>query len=392
MAGLRVLVASSEVVGFAKTGGLADVATFLSAAGHWRVLVDLLLIGMFGGFYIVPLYALIQSRSEPTHRSRIIAGNNILNAFFMVLAAMVAIVLFQAGLTIPQLFLVTALLNAMVAIYIYTLVPEFLMRFLVWLLIHSVYRLRKSGLESIPDAGPALLVCNHVSFVDALIIAAACRRPVRFVMDHAIFRIPVLNFVFRTGRAIPIASSRENPQLLEKAYDEIARGLEAGDVICIFPEGRVTDNGEIYPFRPGVSRIVERTPRSTSAMACSSAIRPVASMAGTRPRWMMSTRKVFPRAVLRAPIALRAAPKNSGPLISYRMTPGGRPSMLPSRDEASSWRRDSVSSDMRRMKRIAASTKPTETAITMSKKTVRRKHVARTDRSLFGATLISPMK
>jgi 1-acyl-sn-glycerol-3-phosphate acyltransferase len=240
--------------------GPVSLGQFAREAGHWRILADLLLVGMFGGFYIVPLYALIQSRSEPTHRSRIIAGNNILNAFFMVAAALVAIVLFQAGLTIPQLLLVTALLNAAVAIYIYTLVPEFLMRFLVWLLIHSVYRLRKSGLESIPDEGPALLVCNHVSFVDALIIAAACRRPVRFVMDHAIFRIPVLNFVFRTGRAIPIASSREDPELLEKAYDEIARGLEAGDVICIFPEGRITDNGELYPFRPGVRRIVERTP------------------------------------------------------------------------------------------------------------------------------------
>jgi 1-acyl-sn-glycerol-3-phosphate acyltransferase len=240
--------------------GPVTLAQFVREAGHWRILADLFLLGMFGGFYIVPLYALIQSRSEPTHRSRIIAGNNILNAFFMVAAAFVAIVLFQAGLTIPQLFLVTALLNAAVAVYIYTLVPEFLMRFLVWLLIHSVYRLEKSGLENIPEEGPALLVCNHVSFVDALIIAGACRRPVRFVMDHNIFRVPVLNFVFRTGRAIPIASLRDDPDLLEKAYEQIALGLEAGDVICIFPEGRITDTGEIYPFRPGMKRIVERTP------------------------------------------------------------------------------------------------------------------------------------
>jgi 1-acyl-sn-glycerol-3-phosphate acyltransferase len=147
-----------------------------------------------------------------------------------------------------------------VAVYIFTLVPEFLMRFLVWLLIHSVYRLEKSGLENIPDTGPGVLVCNHVSFVDALIIAAACQRPIRFVMDHAIFRVPVLNFVFRTGRAIPIASSRDDPAMLEKAYDEIACGLEAGDLIAIFPEGRITDTGEIFPFRGGIKRIIERTP------------------------------------------------------------------------------------------------------------------------------------
>ena len=233
---------------------------FVREAGHFRILADLLLIGMFGGFYIVPLNTLIQNRSEPRHRSRIIAGNNILNALFMVGAALLAVVLFRLGFTIPQLFLATALLNAAVAVYIYTLVPEFLMRFLVWLLIHSVYRLEKSGLENIPEEGPAVLVCNHVSFVDALIIAAACRRPIRFVMDHAIFRVPVLNFVFRTGRAIPIASSRDDPELLEKAYDEIARALEQGDLIGIFPEGRITDNGEMSPFRPGVKRIIERTP------------------------------------------------------------------------------------------------------------------------------------
>ena len=233
---------------------------FVREFGHWRILADLLFIGMFGSFYIVPLYALVQSRSEASHRSRIIAGNNILNALFIVAAAAIAIALFKAGFTIPQLFLVTAALNAAVAIYIYTLVPEFLMRFIVWLLIHSVYRLEKSGLENIPESGPAVLVCNHVSFVDALIIAAACSRPARFVMDHSIFRIPVLNFVFRTGRAIPIAPARDNPDLLEKAYDEIARALEAGDIVCIFPEGRITDTGEIYPFRGGVKRIVDRTP------------------------------------------------------------------------------------------------------------------------------------
>ena len=240
--------------------GPASLDAFIRDAGHWRMLAALLLVGIFGGFYIVPLYALIQSRSEPSHRSRIIAGNNILNALFVVAAAALAIGLFQAGFTIPQLFLVTAVLNAVVAIYIYTLVPEFLMRFIVWLLIHSVYRLEKRGLENIPEEGPAVLVCNHVSFVDALIIAAACRRPIRFVMDHRIFRTPVLSFVFRTGRAIPIASAKEDPALLERAYDEIARALEAGDLVGIFPEGRITDSGEMYPFRPGIRRIVERSP------------------------------------------------------------------------------------------------------------------------------------
>ncbi len=235
-------------------------AQFLAHTANWRILFDLVMIGMFGGFYIVPLYALIQSRAERSHQSRIIAGNNILNALFMVVSALLAIILLKAGLTIPQLFLVTALLNAGVAIYIYSLVPEFLMRFLVWLLMHSVYRLETGGIDNIPDEGPAVLVCNHVSFVDALIITAACRRPIRFVMDHNIFRIPVLNFIFRTSKTIPIASAKEDPRLLDKAYDDIAGALANGDLVCIFPEGRITDTGELYPFRSGITRIIERTP------------------------------------------------------------------------------------------------------------------------------------
>jgi hypothetical protein len=134
------------------------------------------------------------------------------------------------------------------------------MRFLIWLLVHSVYRLDKSGLDKIPEEGAAVIVCNHVSFVDALIIAAACRRPIRFVMDHNIFRIPVLSFIFRTGKTIPIAPMKENPALLEKAYDDIAAALRDGDLVAIFPEGRLTQTGELNPFRGGITRVLERTP------------------------------------------------------------------------------------------------------------------------------------
>jgi len=249
---------------FASTGlpahAAVGAADFLREPAHWRILADLALIGIFGGFYIVPLYTLIQTRSEASHRSRIIAGNNILNSLFVVAAAALAIALLDLGLSIPQLFLAAAILNAAVAIYIYTLVPEFLMRFLIWLLVHTVYRLKTSGLAHIPETGPAVLVCNHVSYVDGLVIAAACPRPVRFVMDHRIFKIPVLSFVFRTGRAIPIAPAREDAQALDQAYDQIARALEDGDLIGIFPEGKITYDGQLNPFKPGVKKIVDRTP------------------------------------------------------------------------------------------------------------------------------------
>jgi 1-acyl-sn-glycerol-3-phosphate acyltransferase len=243
------------------------VAEFLRQPGALRILLDLTLLAVFGGFFIVPLYALIQSRSDPSHRSRIIAGNNILNALFIVAAGLIAAGFLSLGATAQQLFLLTALFNAAVAAYIFTLVPEFLMRFLAWLLIHAVYRLRTTGLEHVPEEGPALIVCNHVSFVDAVVIMAACRRPIRFVMDHRIFRIPVLSFIFRTAGAIPIASRKEDPAMMERAFAEVAAALRAGGLVGIFPEGRITDTGELYPFRPGIARILEETPVPVVPMA-----------------------------------------------------------------------------------------------------------------------------
>jgi 1-acyl-sn-glycerol-3-phosphate acyltransferase len=249
--------------------GQAGVVAFLAEAAHWRVALDIVLLGVFGGFYTVPLYALIQSRSQPSHRSRIIAANNILNALFIVVSAGVAIALLKSGLGIPALFLAVGVMNALVALYIYTLVPEFLMRFLAWMLVHTFYRVRKVGLENIPDEGACVIVCNHVSYVDAVVIAACVRRPVRFIMDHRIFHAPLLSFIFRTMRTIPIASGRENRSLKHRALDEAAAALAAGEIVGIFPEGRLTHTGELNPFRPGVREIVQKTPVPVVPMALS---------------------------------------------------------------------------------------------------------------------------
>jgi 1-acyl-sn-glycerol-3-phosphate acyltransferase len=256
---------------FASTGIAAahglGAAAFLHLAGSTRVLLDLGLIGLSGGLFIVPLYALIQTRSEPTHRSRIIAGNNILNAAFMVTSAILAIVLLKVGLTIPQLLLVAALLNAAVAIFIYTLVPEFLMRFLAWMLIRVLYRIRVEGLDHIPEKGAAIVVCNHVSFVDALIVGGSVRRPLRFVMYHKIYNVPGLSFLFRTMRAIPIAPAKEDPELLRRAFDEIDAALKNGELVGLFPEGGLTPDGEIQTFKTGIDRILEREPVPVVPMA-----------------------------------------------------------------------------------------------------------------------------
>ena len=235
-----------------------SVADFLGRPGSWRVLIDLMMLGAFGGFYSVPLYALIQQRSERSHLSRIIAANNIINAIFMVGASLLSIGLLSAGLSIPQLFLVIAALNALVAIYIYSLLPEFLMRFLAWIIISLFYRVRPTGIENIPDDGPAIVVCNHVSFMDPIILGGSIRRPMRFVMYHKIFDIPILNFFFRNAKAIPIASAHENKQLMDEAFDKVDAELAAGNLVCIFPEGSITQDGEIQRFRPGIEKIIAR--------------------------------------------------------------------------------------------------------------------------------------
>jgi len=246
--------------GFPQNVQANDWLAVLGYGQAWWVLFDILGLGVFGGFYIVPLYALIQSRTAENERARVIAANNILNALFMVVSAIVSILLLSvAKLSIPELFLVVSLLNIAVNTYIFKIVPEFTMRFMIWLLSHSMYRVEHRNLEAIPDEGAALLVCNHVSFVDALLIGGAVRRPIRFVMYYKIYRLPVLNFIFRTAGAIPIAGRNEDIQIYEKAFTRIAQYLKEGELVCIFPEGKLTTDGEMNEFRGGVTRILEET-------------------------------------------------------------------------------------------------------------------------------------
>ena len=244
----------------AATAAVSSVGEFLTLAGSWRILADLALLGAFGGFYSVPLYALIQKRSERRHLSRIIAANNIINSLLMVSAAVISIVILELGFSIPELFLFLAALNAIVAIYIYSLLPEFLMRFLAWIAINILYRIRPIGLENIPKSGAAVVVCNHVSFMDPIIIGGSVARPMRFVMYYKIFQKPFLSFIFRNAKAIPIASKIEDEKLMNEAFDKVDAELAAGNIVCIFPEGALTTDGEIHSFKPGIEKIIARRP------------------------------------------------------------------------------------------------------------------------------------
>ena len=254
--------------GLAPVGGL-DLAGFIAAPGSWRIIADLVLIGLFAGFYVVPLFALVQSRTPKNELSRVIAALNIQNSLFIVAAAVLSLLAQRAlGWSIPQLYLATGIATALVSLVIFSLVPEFYLRFLAWIYISVMYRVRIRGVEeNVPDEGAALLVCNHVSYMDALILSGAIPRPIRFVMYYRIFNTPGAAWVFRAAHAIPIAGAKEDPVLMEKAFVDVDAALAAGELVCIFPEGRLTRDGEIAAFKSGVERILAARPVPVVPMA-----------------------------------------------------------------------------------------------------------------------------
>ena len=262
--GLDAYFAISAIAG---SDAVRTVIDFLRTDGVGRLLFDLTMMGIFTGLYVVPLQANIQTRTPNDRRARVIAANNVLNSLFMVAGAGFAIGWLLLDGTIPGLIAAMAVINAGVAVFIFHHVPEFTMRFLVWAISHTMYRVRHDGLDAIPDKGAAVLVCNHVSYMDACLLAGAVRRPIRFVMHQSIYRLPVLNFIFRTGRTIPILPEKEDSAVYENAFRELREGLAAGDLFCIFPEGKLTTDGEVDRFRKGIERIVRETPVPVVPMA-----------------------------------------------------------------------------------------------------------------------------
>lgn len=246
-----------------------SVGFFLTQTYAWRIAFDLFMLSLSGGLFMVPLMTLIQERSNNNEVARVIAGNNIMGALGMVSSAVLLMVLYELGLTIPQIFLLYGILNLAVGIYIFLLIPEFTLRFYVWILSKILYRVRYEGKEKIPETGAAILTCNHITFVDWLIIQSASRRPIRFIMHYRFMNIPFTGWLFRLAGVIPIASKKEKPEILIKALQEAEDTLNRGELLCIFPEGTLSKDGEIGVFRPGVERIVEKTGATVVPMALS---------------------------------------------------------------------------------------------------------------------------
>ncbi|MCH2190421.1 MAG: MFS transporter [Gammaproteobacteria bacterium] len=258
------LLSSTDVATSVELRSLSEI---IHVPGIWWVVFNLTMIAFSSGLFIVPLYAFMQVASDEKHRSRTIAVNNILNSIFMVIAGGLGMVLTALEYTVLEIYQFVAIANAVVAAYIFSKVPEHFLRLLSWLLMHSIYRIKKRDLDKLPKEGPVLVVCNHVSFFDPPILLGVLPRAARFVMWHGFYDIPVVGRIFKWLKTIPIGSPRENPELIREAYDKIAEELEAGNMVVIFPEGHITRTGELNKFQPGIDKILKRTPVPVVPMA-----------------------------------------------------------------------------------------------------------------------------
>jgi 1-acyl-sn-glycerol-3-phosphate acyltransferase len=259
-AGMTLFCADLFLIGqpWQLTPELLTFGEFFARPMAWRIQIDLFLIALFGGMYIVPLYTMIQLRAEHGEVSRVIAGNNIINSLAMVLMSLALMALQGWEWTEPQIFGMLAVLNAVCALVVFWQVPEFLLRFAVWMLSNIVYRIEVEGQENIPEEGGCVVIANHVSFIDWFILGGAIKRPVHFVMDVAFAHLPGLKWFAAHGWVIPIASPKRDEVAYEQAFVSIRKKLREGWLVGIFPEGMIAEDGQMNEFRRGIERIVER--------------------------------------------------------------------------------------------------------------------------------------
>jgi 1-acyl-sn-glycerol-3-phosphate acyltransferase len=258
--GMSVFAWNLGATVIAPSAEMKSLAEVLATPGVPSALVNLVMIAFFAGLFIVPLYTYMQTNSCETKRSRIIAVNNIINALFMIIAGGLGMALDAAGFSVMEIFKVIAILNLIVAVYIFLKIPEYFLRLLSLVLTHCVYRIKKEDIDKIPETGPALLVCNHVSFFDPAILLGVLPRPARFVMWYGFYELPIAGRLFQWLKSIPIGNRRDRPELVKEAFDTVAEELEAGRLVVIFPEGGITRTGDVAKFQPGIDDIVKRTP------------------------------------------------------------------------------------------------------------------------------------
>jgi acyl-[acyl-carrier-protein]-phospholipid O-acyltransferase/long-chain-fatty-acid--[acyl-carrier-protein] ligase len=230
---------------------LSRSSTSVAAAG-----TNLTMVGFFGGIFAVPLNALLQQRSGDQERGRLMATNNFVNMLGVLLASgalwLCSSVL---GMRADGIFLTFGILTLLSSVYVLSVVPEFLIRFSLWLLTHTIYRIRIVGQEHVPSRGPALLVCNHLSHVDGFLVGACVQRFIRFMVYKPYYELKAVNCLMRLMKAIPVGTGNRRDILgsLAAAREE----LRLGHVVCVFAEGSISRTGNLLPFKRGFEKMVE---------------------------------------------------------------------------------------------------------------------------------------
>ena len=237
---------------------IQSITNFISSSTNVAILINLFVIALFGGMFIVPLVTFLQLRSKKEERARIIATNNIVNALFMVLSGVFIIIMQTLGFDILNIFLTVALMNIVVGVYITLLVPEFILRLSVVLISKFIYRIKVHNVENIPVEGAGIIVANHVSFIDWLLLAASIPRPVRFVMHYSFWKIPLIKILFKGAKVIPIAPKKDDEEIYNKAFEKIDATLADDELVCIFPEGKITKDGHLNDFKGGIDKILSK--------------------------------------------------------------------------------------------------------------------------------------
>jgi acyl-[acyl-carrier-protein]-phospholipid O-acyltransferase/long-chain-fatty-acid--[acyl-carrier-protein] ligase len=236
--------------------GMGVFAILLAKSSHSFAFaaVNLTMVGFFGGLFAVPLNALLQQKSGDAEKGRLMATNNFLNMAAIV-GASAALWLARdiIGWSADRIILVFGILTIIASIYVLSVVPAFMVRFCLWLLTHTIYRIRIEGQEHVPSRGPALLVCNHLSHVDGALVGACIQRFVRFLVYKPYYEHWAVNPLLRMLHAIPVAGGRDGLA----AIDAARRELQQGHVVCIFAEGAISRTGNLLPFKRGLERIVD---------------------------------------------------------------------------------------------------------------------------------------
>ncbi|HEX5037434.1 MAG TPA: MFS transporter [bacterium] len=248
-------------LGLVPLGGLglaaAGFGLFFSTSSYVATSVILFISGVFGGLFIVPLYSFLQFEAGEHEKGRVLATVGVMNGLFLVLGSLLyRLFSVTMGLQAHTICLVMGAVSLGVVVYICTVIPEYLIRFLSWLLAHTIYSIKIVGADNVPFQGPALLTPNHISYVDAVLVGATLQRFIKFLMFKKIYDFPILRQICRIMEVIPIApyEGRESvARSLQTARDKLSQG----EVVCIFPEGRITRDGAMNEFRTGVETIMK---------------------------------------------------------------------------------------------------------------------------------------